>query len=156
MKKLILSCILVPVACLFASDWGAFEQFKIAVNGYEVSYAFCECDIAMLAEQIPQAALDYVYGVSVDEEGNTTHNKTNVKLKDFTLRYWISLDGTKAIVLLAAREFDVGRILPVGLEQIQMWEQYLTPYGYTFDKWLTKSQALDKINGIEYNGESQP
>ena len=56
--------LLISVLCLLtsaalASDWGTFEPFKVTVNGYEVSYAFCECDIAMLDEPIPQAALDY-------------------------------------------------------------------------------------------------
>lgn len=147
--------VLISVLCIltsasFAGDWGAFEKFKVTVNGYEVSYAFCECDIAMLNEQIPQAALDYVYGVSADEQGNTVHNKTGLLLRDFTLKYWTSLDGTKAVVLLGAQEYPAGRRMPVGLEQIQMWAQYLSAYGYTPDKWMTKEQALELIGSAAY------
>ena len=125
------------------------------VNGQRVTatwyQAWAECPVAMLEEPIPQEALDYVYGVSTDEEGVTTPNKTNLKLRDFTLRSWVSLDGTKAIVLLGAREFDIGRMMPVGLEQIQMWAQYLSAYGYTPDKWMIQVEAMEKIHGAEYS-----
>lgn len=149
MKRLIL-CAMLFALCASAADWGKFESGKEVINGYEVSMWFCECDVSMLDQPIPQDVLDYVYGVSTDEQGGTIHNKTDLKLRDFTLRYWLSLDGTKAIVLLGAREFDVGRMLPVGLPQIQMWESYLTPYGYGFDQWTVKTQLEEKLNSSEY------
>ena len=115
-----------------------------------VGYAFVECPVEFLDTPIPQPALDMVYGVSADEEGNETHRVTEKVLKDFTLQTAMSLDCTKAIVLLGAREFEVGRMEAVNADDLASWEAYLTPYGFDSSKWLSREQALALKPGAAY------
>jgi len=133
-----------------------YERFKRTTStGVDVWYAFVECPVAMLDEQIPQSVLDGIYGVTEDDEGNKTSNVTDLPLRDFSLKVDLSLDGTKAIVNLGARYFDIGRWKAVNADDLADWDQYLTPYGFDSSKWIEREEYLEKRNSAEYNGESQ-
>lgn len=122
-----------------------YDKFREVVNGIEVYYAFVEAPVALLDTPIPQEELDSVYGITVDEEGNYTSNKTGVVLRDFVLRSWPSPDGQTELITLGARQFDVGRVPPVNANDLARWDANLTPYGYGPDKWLTRVEAMDRL-----------
>ena len=146
----ILFCLFL-VQCAPAEEFGIFEPFKITnPAGIEYVSAFARCKPYLLKEPVPQPALDYIYGVTVDESGVTNSIVTDKTLEEVSLKVWRSLDGTEAIVWLGAQEFAVGRNKPVKPEQAYMWLQYLTPYGYGIDTWLTQDTALEIIRSPKY------
>ena len=106
-----------------------------------VAHGSLECDVAFLDAPIPQEALDAFFGVSVDEEGNETPNVTGLTLKGFSLRVDLSLDGTKAIVLLGAMERPTTRKHYVNADDLMDWVGYVGAFGFTIDDILTKEES---------------
>ena len=116
-----------------------------------VACAFLECPVSFLESPIPQEALNGVYGVSVDEEGNESPNVTEKVLRDFSLQITPSLDGAKAIVLLGAQEFAVGRQEHVDADDLNDWLGYVSAFGFTQADLLTRAQADELKHSEAYS-----
>ena len=116
-----------------------------------VACAFLECLAVFLDTPIPQEALNGVYGVSVDELGNESPNVTEKVLRDFSLQTTPSLDETKAVVLLGAQEFAVGRQEHVDADDLNDWLTYISAYGFSQADLLTREQADELKHSEAYS-----
>jgi len=126
------------------------------VNGRRITVtyyrAWAECPVEFLNEEIPQEALTYFYGERMDEEGSVIPHDPLI-LKDFILGKPIySKNGTKCIITVAARNGLMYRTMYVTEQDIAVWEQYLTAYGYPSSTWLDKDQMLALRNSAAYMG----
>jgi hypothetical protein len=124
------------------------------VNGTRITAtyytAWVESPVAFLNEPIPEAAQTYFYGERLDENGNVIPHEP-VVLKDFILGEPVySLDGTKCIITIAARHGLMYRTLFVTEQDMAVWEQYLSAYGYPQETWLDRDQMLALRNSAAY------
>ena len=155
MKRL-LTIVLLTAAICSAADYSRFAQTGPAlVNGERImaTYytAWVESPVAFLNEPIPEAAQVYFYGQRTDEEGNPIAHDPLI-LKDFILGTpAYSLDGTKCIITIAARNGLMYRTMFVTEQDMAVWEQYLTAYGFDSSKWLTTDEFFDLLNSPAYS-----
>jgi hypothetical protein len=160
MKKL-LTIVLLTAAICSAGDYDRFAKTGMAlVNGerQEVTYyrAWAECPVEFLNEEIPQEALTYFYGEHTDEEGNAIAHEPLI-LKDFILGKPIySKAGTKCIITLAARNGIMYRTMYVTEQDVAVWDQYLSGYGYPSSTWLDEDQREALLETEDYKQEETP
>ena len=114
-------------------------------------YAWIEVDAEQLGHPIPQEALNQFFGTSTDEEGVETPNVTGMLLMDFTFSVEPSLDGTKAIIRLGAKNGVTYRLERVTADDAADWMVYLNAYEYTDDDLLTIEQHAEKLASPEYS-----
>ena len=132
-----------------------YDRFKVTNEfGVETWYAYVEAPVEFLDTPIPLSALIEVYGMTEIEDGSEFPNVIEKTLRDFTLSSQVSLDGTKALIALGAREWDVARRNPVNADDLAQWEEYLTPYGFDSTTWLTLEEAITLRNSDAYTGET--
>lgn len=117
-----------------------YQEFIHPKNG--AYYVFIE---------VPSALLD----LPVLETANCALDKTgNIRsISNYVIHKVLSLNGTKALILLAADETGAGqRMLPTTEEEITEWDLYLLPksLGYKTGKWLTIEQYKEKLKSVDY------
>lgn len=110
-----------------------------------VAYAWAECSADFLETPIPQDALNSVYGVSVGDDGSESPNVLTKALRDFSLQITRLELADTYLVLLGAREFEVGRQEYVSADDLADWDSYLIPNGFDSSKWIGKAGYLSKI-----------
>lgn len=74
-------------------------------------------------------------------------NGTSRILRNFTLHYVVSLDGTKCMIMLAAKKSDnaTSREKGVTEKDFKEWQQFLTPYGYPSSTWFGSAKYQRKL-----------
>jgi len=117
-------------------------------------YAWVEIDAEQLDHPIPQEALDQFFGTSVDEEGNEVPNVTKMVLRDFTYSVEPSLDGTKAIIRLGAKNGQTFRNERVTAENAADWMEYLNAYKYDDNDLLNIEQHAEKLASTDYTEDA--
>jgi hypothetical protein len=75
------------------------------------------------------------------------------KVKEFTIHYTPSLDGTKCVISIAAMQIPYWRQKAVTEADLDEWEAYLDAYGYTMDKWLNASECAILLGTSDYSDE---
>jgi hypothetical protein len=160
MKKL-LTIVLLTAAICSAGDYDRFAKTGMAlVNGERIiaTYykAWAECPVEFLNEEIPQEALTYFYGERTDEEGTVIPHDPLI-LKDFILGEPIySIDRTKCIITLAARNGLMYRTMYVTEQDMAVWDQYLTGYDRPSTTWLDEDQRGALLETEDYKQEETP
>ena len=114
-------------------------------------YAWIEVDAGQLGHPIPQEALNQFFGTSTDEEGVETPNVTGLLLKDFTYSVEPSLDETKAMIRLGAKNGNTYRLERVTADDAADWMSYLNAYGYTDEDLLAIDQHAETLESAEYS-----
>jgi len=132
-----------------------YEEFKHPNNN--ALYAFIAAPAALLATTVPPGAkwgTVETAPAQYDGEGNetvpaATRQKT---IEEFVIKADRSVDGTKAIVLLAAMECPTMRTYGVNEQDLAEWDAFLTPYGLNYESgsWLTLGQYKEKLHSPEY------
>lgn len=118
----------------------------------DVYYVFLEVPIALLSVKMPQPTLDRVFGTSIDEEGVETSNVTDVTLGELVLGYATSLNGTKAIIRLAAVS-ELGaryRRLIVSLADVIAWDEDMKVFGFVVQQWMDSIEYQTLLQTAEY------
>lgn len=131
MKKLIILCLLAASA--FARPLTDFVE----PNG--MVYAFVECDTALLDTPIP-----------VGIKWSAKADGTQKTLREFIFTHMTYDFGNgRTVFLLASKEAPDYRNDGATVEDLQLWEQYLTAYGYPSDVWKTlgewESESLYEV-----------
>jgi len=112
-----------------------YDKFQHS-NG--VPYAYLEVPIAFLNEEIPEGA-----NWSAKEDGQKT-------VGEYTLRKFISLDNTKAVIALAAMEAPTYRTPSLTYDDLQDWETWLATKNYNINQFLTISQRNSLLESAAY------
>ena len=110
-----------------------FDKF-IESNG--CGYAFVTCPVALLDEPIPAGAHPWGQVVTVEDGITNTVQKT---VREFVIFLRDNGDGT-AVVKLSAKQGAYGRMKPVTVEDLALWNAYLTGYGFDMSTWMTLSE----------------
>lgn len=129
MKKIILLAFLIVVS---ASGRELIDF--IEPNG--CGYAFVTCHTNLLNEIIPVGAHPLGQIVTVNAGVTNTVQKT---IREFVIFVRDNKDGT-AVVKLSARQGTYGRMRPVTIKDLALWNFYLTNYNLDVSKWMTLSE----------------
>lgn len=172
MRRNIIETVLIVIAfltfvALLPAQAQTNDQYAAYINPANgVYYAFVEAPVEALQTVVPVGA-PYsevvITPAEYDEDGNETvapviRQKTIVEYAGF-IRY--SLDGTKAVVGLTAKQGEYGRINGVNAWDIATWDQFLTPYGFgsAAGQWMTLEQMQARMASADYTpvaeGEAQ-
>lgn len=108
-------------------------------------YAFAEVPVSILDVPIPDGV---EYGTV--EEGGVVRAKV---VREFLNQFVMSLDGTKAILFLSAKQSEGGRVRTLDESDLNDWELYLSQIPIPESAWLTIDQYWAKLATEEYYNE---
>jgi hypothetical protein len=143
---------LAAAAAILASTLSAsaqYERFKHPDPFFTALYAFVEAPAEMLEIQVPPGAkwgTVVVTPAVLDAEGNevtpaVTRQKT---IGEFAFIHAYSLDGSTAVVMLAAIEAPTYRTHGVNAQDLAEWDARLAPYGLASGKWMN----IPEVNAL--------
>lgn len=127
-----------------------YEEFTHPSETNPGLYVFIEAPIALLDAEIPAEARN---SVILDDDGEVVRQK--VLSEYLTLAPCMSLDGEAFVGLL--NESLAPRNLPVSMDDLKFWDQFLTPLGLGHDAggWMTIAQWREKLASPEYATEEE-
>ena len=123
-----------------------FSKFLRVMNGIDVYYAYVKVDPVLLNQPIPEVILDMVFGEDRDFETLT--------LGEFTIgvNQTKDINDTDILIALCAKTVSYGRKSANTEDDLNLWLQYITNYGFTFDDILD----IDEYNELKAPREPTP
>lgn len=129
MKKIIILSLLIATSA-------SGRELSDFMESNGCGYAFVTCHTNLLNEIIPVGAHPLGQVVTVDAGVTNIVQKT---VREFVIFVRDNEDGT-AVVKLSARQGTYGRMLPVTIADLALWNFYLTNYNLDVSKWMTLSE----------------